>query len=137
MKLQNLPGAFRLLWPKEIHEVMKLKLKQWAQIAEVIGAVAIVVSLIYVASELRQNTDATQAATFQQMVQLSATTLITMAQNSEMADIYSRGVQDPESLTDLERFRFFLVVRAQWRGMEAAYFQWQHGVLGDPEWSGY
>ena len=113
MKLQNLPGAFRLLWPKEIHEVMKLKLKQWAQIAEVIGAVAIVVSLIYVASELRHNTDATQAATFQQMVQLSATTLITMAQNTEMADIYSRGVQDPESLTDLERFRFFLVVRAQ------------------------
>ena len=116
---------------------MKLKLKQWSQIGEVIGAVAIVVSLIYVASELRQNTEATQAATFQQMVQLSSTRLITMASDADMADILRRGIQDLDTLTDQERFRFFLVNRAQWRAMEAAYFQRQHGVLGDPEWNSY
>ena len=123
--------------PKEINEVMKLKLKQWAQIGEVIGAVAIVFSLIYVAFELRQNTEATQAATFQQMVQLSTTSLVTMASNAEMSDILRRGIQNPDALTDQERFRFFLINRAQWRAMEAAYFQRQHGVLGDPEWHSY
>jgi hypothetical protein len=116
---------------------MKLKLKQWAQISEVIGAVAIVVSLIYVASELRRNTEATQAATFQQMVQLSATGLITMASNAELADILRRGTQDLDTLTEQEQFRFFLINRAQWRAMEAAYFQHKHGVLGGQEWGSY
>lgn len=116
---------------------MSLKLKQWAQIGEVIGAVAIVVSLIYVASELRHNTDATQAATFQQMVQLSATGLITMASDADLADILRRGIQDRASLADQERLRFFLINRAQWRAMEAASLQRQHGVLGDPKWNSY
>lgn len=116
---------------------MKLKLKHWAQIAEIIGAAAILVSLIYVANELRHNTEATQAATFQQMVQQSASSLVAIAQDSELADIQRRGSQDPDSLTEQEQFRFFLIVRAQWRGMEAAYFQRQHGFLGDSEWSSY
>ena len=116
---------------------MKLKLKQWAQIAEVIGAVAIVVSLIYVGSELKHNTAATQAATFQQMVQLSATSLISIASDADLTEIMTRAVQDPDALTDQERFRWFLINRAQWRGMEAAFFQHQHGVLGGSEWKSY
>jgi hypothetical protein len=75
---------------------MKLKLKHWAQIAEVIGALAIIVSMIYVANEARHNAEATQAATFQQMVQLSASSLIAIAQNPELADIQRRGIGDPE-----------------------------------------
>ena len=116
---------------------MKLKLKQWAQIAEVVGAVAIIVSLIYVGSELKHNTVATQAATFQQMVQLSTTSLISIASDADLTEIMTRAVQDPDLLNDQERFRWFLINRAQWRGMEAAFFQYQHGVLGDPEWMSY
>jgi len=113
------------------------KLSDWAAIAEVVGAVAIVVSLVYVATELRHNTEATKAATFQQMVALSSDNLMAIAQDADLASIYSRGVSDSDSLTNNEQFRFFLVIRLQWRGMEAAYFQWRHGVLGDSEWSGY
>jgi hypothetical protein len=116
---------------------MKLKLKQWAQIAEVIGALAIVVSLIYVANEVRHNTAATQAATFQQMVQQSASSLIAIAADAELADLQRRGIRDAKSLTEQEEFRLFLITRAQWRGMEGAFFQKQHGVLGDAEWESY
>ena len=115
----------------------KLKLSDWAAIAEVVGAVAIVVSLIYVATELRHNTEATQAATFQQLVALSSNSLMAIAQDPVLADIYERGIQDSESLANDELFRFFLLIRIQWRGMEAAFFQWRHGVLGDSEWLGY
>lgn len=114
-----------------------LKLKQWAQIAEVIGAFAIIVSLIYVAGEVRHNTEATQAATFQQMVQQSASSLIAIAQDPELAEIQRRRSLDPESLTELEQYRLFLIARAQWRGMESAYFQRQHSVLGESEWKSY
>jgi len=132
-----LQGEFSQRLPRETSSTMILKLKKWAQIAEVIGALAIIVSLIYVANEVRHNTEATQAATFQQMVQLSASALLAIAGNSELADIQRRGARDPDSLTEQEQFRYFLIVRAQWRGMEAAYFQHQHGVLGDSEWSSY
>ena len=39
------------------------RLQKWALIAEVIGAVAVVISLIFVGIELRSNTEATRAAT--------------------------------------------------------------------------
>ena len=43
------------------------KLQKWALIAEVIGAVAIVVSLIFVGFEVRQGAEAQRAATVLQL----------------------------------------------------------------------
>ena len=47
---------------------MKQRLSDWASIAEIISAVAIVVSLIFVGMQIRDNTVATEAATFQDSV---------------------------------------------------------------------
>ena len=45
---------------------MKAKLSDWASIAEIVGAAAIVVSLLFVGVQVRESTKATQAATQQQ-----------------------------------------------------------------------
>ena len=42
-----------------------MKLEKWALIAEVVGGVAIVVSLVVLIFEVRGNTEAVSAATFQ------------------------------------------------------------------------
>jgi hypothetical protein len=41
----------------------KLTLSSWASIAEIVSAIAVVLSLIYVGTELRGNTRAVEAAT--------------------------------------------------------------------------
>jgi hypothetical protein len=47
---------------------MKRSLAEWANVAEIVGAFAIVVSLVFVGVQIRDNTRATQNATFQQNV---------------------------------------------------------------------
>ena len=47
---------------------MKRTLAEWASVAEIIGALAIVVSLVFVGLQIRANTRATQNATYQQSV---------------------------------------------------------------------
>lgn len=45
-----------------------MKLKQWALTAELVGAVAVVVSLVYVGAGIRQNTCAIMAANHQNLL---------------------------------------------------------------------
>ena len=49
---------------------MKAKLQEFALIAEIVGAIAVVISLIYVGLGVRQNTDAIQVANHQALVAL-------------------------------------------------------------------
>ena len=58
---------------------MNLRLSELAQIAEIIAAVAVIVSLLYVGMEVRRNTAATQAATYQEVVQASNEYLLALA----------------------------------------------------------
>ena len=75
-------------------------------IAEVISAFAVVVSLIYLATQIRQNTNATKAGT-----SFSVNTALTsmndaLRSSAELADIWIRGCQSLESLSEIERIRF-------------------------------
>ena len=46
---------------------MKGSLQDWASLAEIVGAIAIVVSLVYVATEVRENTKALNATSRQSL----------------------------------------------------------------------
>jgi hypothetical protein len=96
--------------------VTKRSLQDWASIAEIIGAVAIVMSLIYVAYEVRENTRALQATSRQALGDQDLAYFQTLLGPSILAramDKKRRG----EDLTDLEisqlqerqhlNFRFF------------------------------
>ena len=47
-----------------------MSIQEWAAIGEIVSAIAIVVSLIYVSVQLRQNTRATRVVTSQAFVQI-------------------------------------------------------------------
>ena len=116
---------------------MKLKLSELAQMAEIVGAAAVVVSLLYVGIEVRRNTAATQAATYQEVVQASNEFLLALAGDPELAEIVQKAETDPGKLTDLEGRRYFAYQRVFWRNMDNAFVQHQRGVLADPEWGVY
>ncbi len=69
----------------------KVGLAQFAQIAEVIAAVAVVVSLIYVGSELGANTAAIQGASVQAVTAVHVESLLTQASDSALTRIRLAG----------------------------------------------
>ena len=75
-------------------------------IAEVVGAIAVVISIVYLATQIRQNTNANRAGT-----SFSVNTALTsindaLRSDAEFADIWIRGCQDLGSLSEVERVRF-------------------------------
>jgi hypothetical protein len=115
----------------------KANLQNWAATAEIISAIAVVVSLLYVGIGLRENTKAIEGTTYQQMVRASNEYLLAAAADSGLAEILTRTWSDSSHLTPVEWVRAIYYERVLWRNMENAYFQHERGVLDDQGWEVY
>ena len=82
----------------------KLKLTEFAQIAEIVAAVAVVVSLIYVGKEVQSNTSAVRGAAMQAIATTDADALMTIAADAELAEISRIGRQDPSQLSPADAY---------------------------------
>jgi len=102
-------------------------------LGEIIGAAAVVVSLIYLASQIRaQNREARAAAVHQVMHEYSE--MISRLHEPEMADVWVRAHEDFGSLSPPERLRFVVYMMVAMRTFEDAYFQWREARLEDDVW---
>lgn len=93
-----------------------MKSTNWKTVAEFIGVMAIVVSLVFVGLQLRQDRDLTQVSSFGSMTE-SANALSDLVHND--SEVWVRGLKG-EDLTDAEMAIFMSLVRA----VEARYMNW-------------
>lgn len=82
------------------------QLESLANLGEIIGAIAVVVSLIYLAVQVRQNTHAQQTENYSRALDRVAAMQSTLSQDSETSAIFSKGVADPSDLRPTERLQF-------------------------------
>ena len=108
---------------------MNLKLSDMASIAEVIGAVAIVVSLIYVGVEVNDSTRAVRSATANETTTAMAAWYNNIGSNSEVAELFARGMGDPESFQAGEELQFYYLVHSIMLQLQAAYYLSEEGTL--------
>ena len=105
-------------------------------IAEALGAVSVVASLIYLATQIRQNTAAIRAGTAQQVTNRAGEIAQSIALNPSMTEIRYRGLRDPDSLSKEEARQFDGLMLAVFRAYGNAAYQFQTGFLDPGEWSG-
>lgn len=101
---------------------------------EAAGAIAVLLGLVFVGLELRQNTEAVEAATFQALTDASSNYILSIASDPELNRIFTTGHADPAALNEQEYARYFMVNRAYWVRMQNVYSQWQRGTLSDDDW---
>ena len=106
-------------------------------VVEAASAGALLIGLIFVGLELRQNTAAVQAATFQDLTHASSEFLIEIGSDVETAKLYSVARQNPNILSPDERIQYVFLQQAFWLRMQNAYIQWQRGTLTDEDWAVY
>jgi len=75
-------------------------------IGEFVGAIAVVISLIYLAVQVRQNTASQQTENYTLALDRISAQQSRLAEGGEFAMILSRGVRDTKSLTPGERVQF-------------------------------
>lgn len=75
-------------------------------IAEILGAVAVIASLIYVGLQVRQNTRTIHATSIDAHISSANFVRQQIVDNAEVADIYAKGLANPGELNEQEKVRF-------------------------------
>ncbi len=115
----------------------RMKLADFAQIAEIVAAVAVVVSLIYVGKEVQSNTLAVRGAAMQAIATTDADALMAIASDSDLSEIVRLGEQDPSQLTPADAFRYGLFMRQFWLSFQNIYQQSELGLIDMSIWQSY
>lgn len=97
----------------------------------------VIVGIIFLVIETQQNTMAVQSSTSQSLTDSSAEALFTIASDSVLADLQMRGRNSYDSLTQLEKYQYNTIERAQWIRMQNTYIQNELGVLQENIWPTY
>ena len=109
-----------------------MTIQDLGSIGEFVGAVAVVLSLLYLAIQVRQNTRSVRASTFQGVID-GWQELLLRGSQSDMARIFGQGSLDPSKLDAV----FFVVMRACLRRYENDFYQWQGGTLDREAFEGF
>ena len=90
-------------------------------IGEILGAIVVAVTVVYLAFQTRSTRDLVQRATTQTISDSYGLFQSTVASDKELADIWNRGTDDLASLDAIERTRFVMLwsmyttpIRAMW-----------------------
>ena len=111
------------------------KLQNWALISEIVGGVAILITLVLLLLGIQQNTRAIRAATYDDLVADLANYNMTLTTDNEIDEIvFQVSAEGRESLTDRQRFQYMQINLVRFQLYERAYIQWIEGNLDDSLW---
>ena len=106
-------------------------------IASILAAIAVALTVVYLAIQIRKNTLATRSQTYHLATTALAEAAALLAANEEMARIYRIGLSTPDDLEEDEYFRFAMYGISQFRRYENLFFQHRSGLIDDDFWIGH
>jgi len=113
---------------------MKEILEQYALIAQIISAIAIIISLVFVGLQIKGNTKATRASTFHQIAALDIKILLKFGNSNESARIVSIFRENPDALSEKEQNYGFYLFAAEIRHVENLFLQNENKMLSKKDW---
>lgn len=111
-----------------------MTLEQWSFLAQIISAIAVIASLIFVGFQLKQATSAIRATSSQAHSALYTDLVSSIIDNGDFARAWSIGLERPQELTEAEWVRFVAYASALFRLYESSRVQWLNGRLDEEHW---
>ena len=103
-------------------------------LAEVVSAVAVVVTLIFLIVELRRNRLATESASVDRLSEGWNTINGHVLDDPDFAHVFFEGLADPESLTPSQRDRFILLFQSYTNHFTTVKKHYDDGTLPQEIW---
>ena len=101
-----------------------------ANIAEIIGAIVVVITLIYLTIQLRQNNKLLQSASRRAMMETEKTSLSQALEYQELL----RKLNQSEKLSEKEQFQLSIIFITDMENRYFEYRQYKNGLLSEQEW---
>ena len=111
-----------------------MKLSRLTAISELVAAVLVVVSLVFIYQELEQNTRSTQDASYQQFLGNLTELDLAEAADAELSRISALADTDPTALSSEEWQRFTRLAAPRIAQLEYAYLSRLNGTMSDLHW---
>jgi len=111
----------------------KYGLSDWANVAEIAAATGVVISLIYVGLELRSNTEATQAATREAVLEVGIEYLSLRIDSAVLGSAHAKR-RIGEELSPLEEYQLEHEQFINFIGFAHSYYLYQQGFLDAEKW---
>jgi hypothetical protein len=108
---------------------MKMKLKKWASLAEIIGAVAVVVSLVYVGIQVNDSAGASRSAAANDANVALQQWYMQVAQGKETSSTVFRGLVSEQALQDEEEFQFLMMTHGFFLAVQNSYLLAEEGTI--------
>jgi hypothetical protein len=116
--------------------ITKEKLEIWAHIAEIVAAIGVIVSVLYLAAEISEGTATLKAQTHFNVLTASNEPLSQILSDESLAKIVVAGQRDPDALSDTDWYRFSIYNFLAFNVWEYTYYLDQSGSTPHELWIG-
>ena len=109
-------------------------LQRWSLIAEIVGGFAVVLSIVYLAVEVNNNTGAIYSQTNQGLMEMWLDVSSPIVEDKEVTDIFLRAKKDLANLDENELYRYWLITDGAMAIWEQAFYSNHNGTLDEDLW---
>ncbi len=109
-----------------------MTLEDLASLAQIVGIVAVVLSIVYLAAQIRANTQALRLSTHQGAAESQSHYFGAVAQDEDLARILRSAQGSVANLTDDERFRLDMLLFQVFNHFESDFYSRREGLLPPP-----
>jgi hypothetical protein len=102
-----------------------------------VGGIAVIITLLYLANQIRQNTNSVLGTVESEDNRGSSDFLQSLAENPGLARIWRLGHSDPAKLTADEGTQFVMLMGAAFYRLAGSFRQYKRGLLSEDSWEPY
>jgi hypothetical protein len=106
-------------------------------IGEFLGSVGVLVSLVYLAIQIRKSTETERTATYRSIVSDFGRLNESLASDPELLSLFARGMEDFDVLEAEQKARISQIFYVLFRSFENMYYQHRMGYLDEEIWTGW
>lgn len=111
---------------------MRSRLSDLAHFAEIVGAVAVVISLVYVGIQVSDSVGASRSASVNDANVALQSWYHEVGSNQQASALFYRALMSPDALPDEEEFQFLMMFHGVFLAFQNSYWLTEEGTL-DPE----
>jgi hypothetical protein len=106
-------------------------------ISQLVGSIAVVVSVLYLAVQLRSSTRVAKVAAMDAAAAALRDVTKPFMENAELARLWRIGLENLDALSAEDQARFFHAAHQFLKAMETIHYHYVYGMLDPQLWSGW
>ena len=114
-----------------------MDLEAIAALGEIVGAIAVVISLVYLATQIRQNTSGVRRGSTAEAIAAFREWNYYLIADSSIRQVFIKGTGGMDNLSDDERGQFIVFIFNFFKTAELLHFQYVNGAMDEGVWAGW